>query len=75
MRIAVIGVPGSAGGVGSCGGTFIRRRGDESEEVAIKLHHHHLSIAPILAHYRATGRVRTIDATGTAGQILAEILR
>ena len=45
-----------------CGGTaFIRRADDNRDTVAARLVAYHAQTAPILPHYRATGKLHQVD--------------
>lgn len=57
-----------------CGSTeFIRRADDRAETVAARLAAYHAQTAPILPHYRASGRLYEVDGMAAMDQVTAEI--
>ncbi len=57
-----------------CGGhEFIRRADDRRETVAARLDAYHTQTAPILPHYRNTGRLVTLDGMADVDTVSREI--
>ena len=57
-----------------CGGhEFIRRADDRRETVAARLEAYHTQTAPILPHYRNTGRLVTLDGMADVDTVSREI--
>lgn len=57
-----------------CGGhEFIRRADDRRETVAARLDAYHTQTAPILPHYRNTGRLVTLDGMADVDTVSQEI--
>jgi adenylate kinase len=59
----------------SCGGTeFLRRKDDTDAVVRERLKAYHSQTAPIIAHYRDKGVMRTVDGRGDIDQVSREIM-
>ncbi len=57
-----------------CGSTeFVRRADDRRETVAARLNAYHTQTAPILPHYRALGRLVSVDGMADIDQVTAEL--
>lgn len=57
-----------------CGGTqFIRRADDRAETVGARLAAYHAQTAPILPHYRASGRLYAVDGMADVETVAAAI--
>lgn len=57
-----------------CGSTeFIRRADDNAETMATRLAAYHAQTAPILPHYRASGRLYEVDGMASLDEVAAEI--
>ena len=57
-----------------CGGhEFVRRADDRRETVAARLDAYHTQTAPILPHYRKTGRLVTLDGMADVDTVSQEI--
>lgn len=57
-----------------CGSTeFVRRADDNRETVSTRLAAYHRQTAPILPHYRASGRLATVDGMAEMDQVTASI--
>ncbi len=66
--------PRVAGACDVCGGhEFIRRADDRRETVAARLDAYHTQTAPILPHYRNTGRLVTLDGMADVDTVSREI--
>ncbi|MFC5736604.1 adenylate kinase [Sinirhodobacter huangdaonensis] len=64
--------PAVAGVCDKCGGTEFKRRADDTAETArARLEAYHAQTAPLIAHYRALGVLKEIDAMGTIEEIAA----
>jgi adenylate kinase len=58
----------------TCGGhDFVRRADDRRETVAARLDAYHTQTAPILPHYRKTGRLVTLDGMADVDSVSQEI--
>ena len=54
--------PAVAGVCDKCGGTDLKRRKDDNAEtVAARLHEYHAETAPLIAYYAATGKLKSVD--------------
>lgn len=59
-----------------CGGQEFKRRADDKREtVAARLEAYHAQTAPILPHYKALGRLCTVDGMADINRVTAEIER
>jgi adenylate kinase len=56
------------------GGTLVQRDDDRPEVIARRLAVYRGETEPLLAHYRAAGLLRTVDATGTPADVQARAL-
>ncbi len=57
-----------------CGSTeFIRRADDNAETMATRLAAYHAQTAPILPHYRASGRLYEVDGMADLNEVDGEI--
>ena len=66
--------PRVAGVCDVCGGhEFVRRADDRRETVAARLDAYHTQTAPILPHYRKTGRLVTLDGMANVDAVSREI--
>jgi len=64
-----------AGVCDACGSTeFVRRADDKRETVAARLEAYHTQTAPILPHYRATGRLHEVDGMASMDEVTAELV-
>ncbi len=67
-------VPRVEGTCDVCGGhEFVRRADDRRETVAARLDAYHTQTAPILPHYRKTGRLVTLDGMADVDSVSREI--
>jgi adenylate kinase len=58
----------------SCGSTeFVRRADDRRETVAARLEVYHTQTAPILPHYAALGRLRSVDGLADMDEVTRQI--
>jgi adenylate kinase len=58
-----------------CGGhEFVRRPDDKRETVAARLAAYHSQTAPILPHFAASGRLRTVDGMAEMDQVTAALV-
>ncbi len=55
------------------GAELLHRSDDRPETVATRLRTFHASTAPVFDHYRMSGRLHTVDATGTPEQVRARL--
>jgi adenylate kinase len=63
-----------AGVCDKCGSTeFIRRPDDKRETVAARLEAYHTQTAPILPHYAAQGRLKTVDGMAEMGDVTRQL--
>lgn len=66
--------PAVMGVCDKCGGTeFKRRKDDNAETVAARLQEYHAETAPLIAYYRAAGKLRTVDGMAEIGAVTAAI--
>jgi adenylate kinase len=64
-----------AGVCDKCGSTeFIRRADDKRETVAARLAAYHQQTAPILPHYAALGRLRTVDGMADMAEVTRQLV-
>jgi adenylate kinase len=64
-----------AGVCDKCGGTeFIRRADDKRETVAARLDAYHRQTAPLLPHYEALGRLRTVDGMADMAEVTRQLV-
>jgi adenylate kinase len=64
-----------AGVCDKCGSTeFIRRADDKRETVAARLEAYHQQTAPILPHYAALGRLRTVDGMADMAEVTRQLV-
>ena len=58
----------------NCGGTeFKRRPDDNAETVRARLVAYHSETAPLIAYYRGTGKLKTVDGMADIGDVSASI--
>lgn len=68
--------PVEKGTCDSCGSTeFVRREDDKAETVAKRLEQYHAMTAPLLPHYKATGKLRTVDGMADIAEVTTSINR
>ena len=68
-------VPKVAGVCGVCGSTeFIRRADDKAETVAARLEAYHRQTAPLLPHYAAQGKLKTVDGMAEMDEVTRQIV-
>ncbi|MER5170511.1 MULTISPECIES: adenylate kinase [Thioclava] len=66
--------PGVAGCCDKCGGTEFKRRADDNAETARhRLEAYHAQTAPLIAHYRALGKLEVVDAMGSIESVASEL--
>ncbi len=66
--------PATEGVCGKCGGTDFKRRADDTAEtVRDRLRAYHAETAPLIGHYRAAGKLRTVDAMAPIGEVAKAI--
>jgi len=59
----------------ACPGVELVVRADDSEEtVRSRLREYHATTAPLVGYYRERGLLRTVDGTGTPGEVFERIL-
>jgi adenylate kinase len=56
------------------GTELVHRTDDRPETVATRLRTFHAATSPVFDHYRMTGRLRSIDATGTPQQVRTRLM-
>lgn len=67
-------LPAVEGVCDKCGGSDFKRRADDNAEtVRARLAAYHADTAPLIAHYKATGKLKTVDAMGEIGDVTAAI--
>jgi adenylate kinase len=58
-----------------CGGAeFVRRADDKRETVAARLDAYHQQTAPILPHYRAQGRLKSVDGMADMPEVTRQLV-
>lgn len=66
--------PAKAGVCDKCGSTeFVRRPDDKRETVAARLEAYHTQTAPILPHYAAQGRLKTVDGMAEMADVTRQL--
>jgi adenylate kinase len=66
--------PAAPGVCDKCGNTeFVRRADDKRETVAARLEAYHSQTAPILPHYAAQGRLKTVDGMAEMGEVTRQL--
>ncbi|WP_339107734.1 adenylate kinase [Thioclava sp. GXIMD4216] len=66
--------PAVAGTCDKCGGTEFKRRADDNAETArTRLEAYHAQTAPLIAHYRALGKLEEVDAMGSIDTVASEL--
>jgi len=66
--------PKRAGVCDSCGGTEFSRRADDNRETVIaRLEAYHRQTAPILPHYAAQGKLRTVDGMAEIDEVSRQL--
>jgi adenylate kinase len=66
--------PAVAGVCDKCGSTeFKRRKDDNAETVAARLKEYHAETAPLIAYYRRTGKLRSVDGMAEIDRVTAAI--
>lgn len=67
-------LPAKPGVCDKCGGTeFNRRKDDTAETVRARLVDYHAETAPLIAYYRAAGKLRDVDGMAQIGDVSAAI--
>ncbi len=66
--------PKSAGLCDYCHGPLVQRADDEPETVGVRMAEYVECTAPLVDYYRAHGRLRTIDASGTPNEVFERTL-
>ncbi|MGG7566171.1 adenylate kinase [Rhodovulum sp. DZ06] len=67
-------VPRTEGVCDKCGGSDFKRRADDNAEtVRARLEAYHADTAPLIAHYAATGKLKTVDAMKDIDDVTAAI--
>ncbi|OCX64491.1 adenylate kinase [Thioclava sp. SK-1] len=62
--------PAAAGACDKCGGTEFKRRADDNAETARnRLQAYHAQTAPLIAHYKALGKLEAIDAMASIDEV------
>ena len=65
-----------AGVCDRCGSTeFVRRADDNRDTVVARLEAYHQQTAPILPHYAAQGRLRSVDGMADMAEVTAQLMR
>lgn len=67
--------PKAAGKCDQCGGDLLQRDDDKEETICARLVEYRRSTEPLIDHYRKTGTVRSVAASGDIDEIFAEISR
>ncbi len=67
--------PATEGTCDKCGGALIQREDDKEETIRARLVHYKKSTEPLIAHYRGTGAVRSVQATGEIETIFQQIVK
>jgi adenylate kinase len=57
-----------------CGGRLVQREDDRPESIRVRLRAYEEGTRPLTDHYRRDGRLLTIPATGTPGEVLGRSL-
>lgn len=57
-----------------CGGELYQREDDREETIRARLDVYDRATAPLVAYYRARGLLRSIDGTGTTGEVLERVV-
>lgn len=66
--------PAVAGVCDKCGSTeFKRRKDDNAETVAARLKEYHAETAPLIAYYRRTGKLKSVDGMAEIDRVTASI--
>ncbi|WP_333832208.1 adenylate kinase [Rubrimonas sp.] len=66
--------PAVAGVCDKCGSTeFKRRKDDNAETVAARLKEYHAETAPLIAYYKATGKLRDVDGMAEIGEVTRQV--
>ena len=66
--------PVVAGVCDKCGSTeFKRRKDDNAETVAARLKEYHAETAPLIAYYRGTGKLKSVDGMSDIGSVTESI--
>ncbi|MEM7507041.1 MAG: adenylate kinase [Pseudomonadota bacterium] len=68
-------LPATAGVCDNCGGSEFKRRADDNAEaVRVRLTAYHGDTAPLIAHYSAQGKVKTVDGMAPIDDVTTSIL-
>lgn len=67
--------PKAEGKCDQCGGALFQRDDDKEETIRARLVHYKKSTEPLIAHYRGTGAVRSVQATGEIETIFQQIVK
>ena len=66
--------PAEEGVCDKCGGTEMKRRSDDrADKVATRLAAYHADTAPLIAHYKAQGKLQSVPAMGDIARIAADL--
>jgi adenylate kinase len=66
--------PRIAGVCDACGGPLVQRPDDHPESVGVRLDAYHAATEPLVGHYRAQGRLVTVDADAAPETVFARTL-
>jgi len=67
--------PKTAGVCDACGSTeFVRRADDKAETVAARLEAYHRQTAPLLPHYAAQGKLKTVNGMAEMDEVTRQIV-
>jgi len=68
-------VPKAVGVCDACGSTeFVRRADDKAETVAARLEAYHRQTAPLLPHYAAQGKLKTVNGMAEMDEVTRQIV-
>ncbi|WP_340108894.1 adenylate kinase [Pikeienuella sp. HZG-20] len=66
--------PAAQGVCDKCGGTtFTRRKDDNAETVRARLVEYHAATAPLIAYYKAAGKLRSVDGMAPIDSVAAAV--
>lgn len=65
--------PRTEGVCDKCGGALVQRNDDRPDVIAHRLDVFRKATAPLVEHYRAAGKLRTVKADGSLGETMAAI--
>ena len=66
--------PAVAGVCDQCGGALVQREDDRPESVRVRMQTYQVSTRPLIEYYKRTGKLVTIQASGTPAEILERTL-